>query len=71
MCAENWLGASNERDVRDLQYLFRSHPVLYPASGDLDFRTTVSVIWNIGEGAGYISPDRPDITEYERISFDD
>ena len=69
--AENWLGASRVKDVRDLQYLFRSYPALFPASDDQDFRTTVSVIWSVREGAGYISPDRPDITDYERISFDD
>ena len=67
--AESWLGATVEKDVREIQHLFRTYPVLFPGSGGNDFRTTVSVIWNINEGAGYISPDRPDITGYERVSF--
>ena len=69
--AENWLGASGDKDVRELQYLFRGYPVLFAGSDDHDFRTTVSVIWSVKEGAGYISPDRPDITDYERVSFGD
>jgi hypothetical protein len=69
--AESWLGASADKDVKEIQHLFRTYPVLFPGSDGHDFRTTVSVIWNINEGAGYISPDRPDITDYERVSFDD
>jgi len=69
--AESWLGASADKDVKEIQHLFHTYPVLFPGSDGHDFRTTVSVIWNIKEGAGYISPDRPDITDYERVSFDD
>ena len=68
--AENFLAASaSHKEVRVLQHLFRQYPVLFAASDGLDFRTTTSVIWNIKEGCGYISPDRPDITEYERVCF--
>ena len=68
--AENTLGASaSNKEVSVLQHMFRQHPVLFPAADDLDFRTTVSVVWNIREGCGYISPDRPDITDYERVCF--
>ena len=67
--AENWLKSSSNKTVSELQYLLRSHPVLFPAADNLDFRTTVSVLWNIKEQAAYISPDRPDITEYERVTF--
>jgi len=68
--AENTLNASAERkDVTVLEHLFRQYPVLFAGSDGFDFRTTTSVIWNINEGCGYISPDRPDITEYEKVCF--
>jgi len=68
--ADTFLDASASRkEVEVLQHLFRQHPVLFPAADDLDFRTTTSVVWDINEGCGYISPDRPDITEYERVCF--
>ena len=68
--AESTLASSASRkDVSVLQHMFRQHPVLFPAAENLNFRTTVAVIWNIPEGCGYISPDRPDITDYERVCF--
>ena len=68
--AENFVAASASRkEVSVLQHLFRQYPVLFAGSDGLDFRTTISVIWNIGEECGYVSPDRPDIIEYERVSF--
>ena len=67
--AENWLRTSSMKSIDELQYLMRSYPVLFPGADNLDFRTTVSVLWSIREGTAYISPDRPDITEYEQVSF--
>jgi hypothetical protein len=67
--AANWLKASSAKSVAELQPLMRSYPVLFRAADNLDFRTTVSVLWSIREGAAYISPDRPDITNYEKVTF--
>lgn len=67
--AETFLATSVNRKPEELQQLFRTYPVLFAGSDGLDFRTTVSVVWDIGAQAAYISPDRPDITEYQRISW--
>ena len=69
--AENFLATSAGKTVSEVQQLFRTHPVLFAGSDGLDFRTTVSVIWNIREQAAYISPDRPDITKYQRVTWSD
>ena len=34
--AENWLGASSNKDYKELQLLFRSYPVLFAAAGATD-----------------------------------
>lgn len=66
--AENFLAASaSQKEAIVLQHLFRQYTVLFAGSDNLDFRTTTSVIWDINEGCGYVSPDRPDIAEYERV----
>ncbi len=67
--AENWLKASSAKGVAELQSLMRSYPLLFAGADNLDFRTTVSVLWNIREGTAYISPDRPDITSFEKVAF--
>lgn len=67
--AEDWLSASADKSVYEIQKLFRTYPILYTGSGNHDFRTSVSVVWNIREGAAYIAPDRPDLVEYERVTM--
>jgi hypothetical protein len=67
--AEQFLAASAGKKVEDVQQLFKTYPVLIPGSGGDDFRTTVSVIWDINAQMAIIAPDRPDITEYESFGW--
>jgi hypothetical protein len=67
--AENFLGHSAKKSLAELKLLFRSYPVLFHGSDGLDFRATTSVIWDIPNQVAYISPDRPDLTEYERVTW--
>jgi hypothetical protein len=67
--AEDFLSASATKNAQEVQQLFRTYPVLIPGSGGDDFRTTVSVVWDINNQTAHISPDRPDITEYEAIGW--
>jgi hypothetical protein len=68
--ADTFLRTSADRSIGELQQLLRTYPVLVPGSEALDFRTTVSVIWSLSEQAAYIAPDRPDLTDYTRITWD-
>jgi hypothetical protein len=67
--ADSFLATAADKSINELQQLFRTYPVLFAGSDGLDFRTTVSVIWNITEQAAYITPDRPDLTEYQRVDW--
>ncbi len=67
--AQNFLATSADKKPEELKTLFRSHPVLFAASDGLDFRTTVSVIWDIRKQTAYIAPDRPDLVEYQRVTW--
>jgi hypothetical protein len=69
--AEQFLEASPGRKAEELQQLFKTYPVLIPGSDGGDFRTTVSVIWDVKNQAAYISPDRPDITNYQKVDWVD
>jgi hypothetical protein len=68
--AESFLATSSDNKVEEIQLLFKTHPVLFAGSDGLDFRTTVSVIWDIRNQIAYITPDRPDITDYKRVVWD-
>lgn len=68
--ADAFLRASADRSIAELQQLFASYPVLVAGSDGHNFRTAVSVIWSLGEQAAYIAPDRPDLTDYIRITWD-
>ena len=68
--AETFLATSASKKAEELQQLFRTYPVLFAGADGLDFRTTVSVIWDIRKQAAYVSPDRPDITDYHRITWE-
>jgi hypothetical protein len=67
--AENFLATSADRKPEELKTLFRSHPVLFASSDGLDFRSTVSVIWDIPNQTAYIAPDRPDLVEYQQVTW--
>jgi hypothetical protein len=67
--AENFLATSADKKPEELKTLFRSHPVLFASSDGLDFRTTASVIWDIPKQTAYIAPDRPDLVEYQRVTW--
>ena len=67
--AENFLATSADKKPDELKTLFRSHPVLFASSDGLDFRTTASVIWDIPKQTAYIAPDRPDLVEYQRVTW--
>lgn len=67
--AETFLAASASKKAEELQQLFRTYPVLFAGADGLDFRTTVSVIWDIRKQTAYVAPDRPDITDYHRITW--
>jgi hypothetical protein len=67
--AERFLATSTEKKAQELQQLFKTYPVIFYGSDDGDFRTTTSVIWDIRNQRAYISPDRPDITDYEIIEW--
>lgn len=67
--AEQFLDVSSGKKAEELQQLFKTYPVLIPGSDDGDFRTTTSVIWDVKNQRAYISPDRPDITDYEIIEW--
>ncbi|MHC5061668.1 MAG: C45 family autoproteolytic acyltransferase/hydrolase [Planctomycetota bacterium] len=69
--AENFLATSVGKKVKELQQLFRTYPILFAGSDGMDFRSGISVIWNVREQAAYISPDRPDITKYQRVTWSD
>jgi hypothetical protein len=68
--ANAFIRTSSDRTVAELQQLLSTYPILIPGSGGMDFRTTVSVIWNLNEQAAYITPDRPDLTRYTRVAWD-
>jgi hypothetical protein len=67
--AENFLATSADKKPEELKTLFRSHPVLFASSDGLDFRTTASVIWDIPKQTAHIAPDRPDLVEYQRVTW--
>jgi hypothetical protein len=67
--AENFLKTSADKKAEELKTLFRSHPVLFASSDGLDFRTTVSVIWDIPKQTAYIAPDRPDLVEFQQVTW--
>jgi len=67
--AEQFLDVSSGKKAEELQQLFKTYPVLISGSDDGDFRTTTSVIWDVKNQRAYISPDRPDITDYEIIEW--
>ena len=69
--AEHFLMTSADKKPEELKTLFKSHPVLFAASDGLDFRTTTSVIWDIRKQTAYIAPDRPDLVEYQRVTWSD
>lgn len=65
------LATSASKKPKELKTLFRSHPVLFAASDGLDFRTTASVIWDIPNQTAYIAPDRPDLVDYQQVTWSD
>jgi hypothetical protein len=67
--AEQFLAASAGKKTEEVQQLFKTYPVLIAGSDGSNFRTTVSVVWDINAQTAHIAPDRPDITEYERIGW--
>lgn len=69
--AEDFLSVASEKQPQELMTLFRTYPVLYAGSGGLDFRTTVSVIWDIPNQTAYIAPDRPDLVKFQRVTWSD
>jgi hypothetical protein len=68
--ADAFLRTSADRSIAEIQQLLASYPVLVPGSEGQDFRTSVSVIWSLSEQAAYIAPDRPDLTDFIRITWD-
>ena len=69
--AHNFLATSADKKPAELKTLFRSHPVLFASSDGLDFRSTVSVIWDIPNQTAHIAPDRPDLVKYQRVKWSD
>ena len=69
--ALNFLVTSADKKPEELKRLFSSHPVLFASSDGLDFRTTVSVIWDIRKQTAIIAPDRPDLVKYQRVTWSD
>jgi hypothetical protein len=67
--AEQFLQVSAGKKAEEIQQLFKTYPVLIAGSDGGNFRTTVSVIWDINAQMAIIAPDRPDITEYQRIGW--
>ena len=68
---ENFLATSANKKAEELKTLFRSHPVLFASSERLDFRSTVSVIWDIPKQTAYVAPDRPDLVKCQRVTWSD
>jgi len=68
--ADAFLRTSADHSIAELQQLLSSYPVLVPGSEGHNFRTATSVIWNLREQAAYIAPDRPDLVDYTRITWD-
>lgn len=66
---ESFMATSSDKNVEEMQLLFKTYPVLFVGSDGLDFRSVVSVIWDIKNQSAHISPDRPDITNYQKVDW--
>ncbi|WP_170111888.1 C45 family autoproteolytic acyltransferase/hydolase [Photobacterium frigidiphilum] len=61
----------NERNVESMKTILRTQPILMKAANGLDFGTTNSYVIDLNAGCMYMSPDRPDLVNYEKFCFDD
>ena len=68
--ADSFMRWDIERSVGSIQSLFRSRPVLLPPTKTNSFVTATAKVSDINAGCMYVTPYRPDLTDFVKICFD-
>ncbi|MGF1691010.1 carcinine hydrolase/isopenicillin-N N-acyltransferase family protein [Photobacterium kagoshimensis] len=59
----------DERTAGTMKTILRTQPILMRAARGEDFGTIYSFVMDVPQGCIYMTPDRPDLTDYKKVCF--
>lgn len=60
---------NDERNAESMKTILRTQPILMKAARGEDFGTIYSFVMDVPQGCIYMTPDRPDLTDYKKVCF--